>query len=65
VGYKPVTPKSTVLSQQSREEDVRLAARDWAEFLYDEYCLEKQKRLILSKKHVTVEKLTNHDKLNS
>jgi hypothetical protein len=45
------------------EEDARLAAKAWAEFLYDEYQLEKQKQLTLSKESVTVEKLTNHDKL--
>jgi hypothetical protein len=59
---RPLTPAK---AQEPTEEETRLAAAAWAEFLYDEYCLEKQKRLTLGKKHVTVEKLTNHDKLNS
>jgi hypothetical protein len=65
MGRKKLTPKRAILSQRSTEEDVRLAAREWAEFLYEEYCLEKQNSLNLSEKHVTVEKLTNHDRLNS
>ena len=62
---KQATPNHAVPPQELPNEEVRLAAKAWAEFLYEEYCLEKQKRLILSKKHVTVEKLTNHDRLNS
>lgn len=60
---RPLTSPAKV--QEPTEEEIRLAAAAWAEFLYDEYQLEKQKRLTLSKKHVTVEKLTHHDKLNS
>ena len=54
----------TELEQVSKDEK-QLAARAWAEFLYEEYCLEKQNRLILCDKRRTIKKLTNHDKLNS
>ena len=64
MGHKQVTPRHAVLCQQSAEEEVRLAAKDWAEFLYEEYCREKQDKLILGEKCSTIKKLTNHDKLN-
>jgi len=54
-----------VPNQRPTKEEVKLAAMAWAEFLYDEYCLDKKKQLILGEKHITIEKLTNHDKLNS
>jgi hypothetical protein len=65
MGRKKLTPKRAMLSQKPSEEEVRLAARDWAEFLYDEYCIEKHNQLLLGKKRRTIKKLTNHDKLNS
>ena len=65
MGHKRVTPKYVVPNQRPTKEEVKLAAMAWAEFLYDEYCLDKKKQLILGEKHITIEKLTNHDKLNS
>lgn len=43
MGRKQVTPEHAVLSQKPLKEEVKLAAMAWAEYLYDEYCLEKQK----------------------
>jgi hypothetical protein len=60
-----VRRKHAAPNPKPADDEVRLAAIAWAEFLYEEYQLEKQKQLTLSKENVTVEKLTNHDKLNS
>jgi len=65
VGRRRVVPKYAVSNQKPTNEEVKLAAMAWAEFLYDEYCLDKHKQLLLGKKRRTIEKLTNHDKLNS
>jgi hypothetical protein len=65
VGRKQRTLKHAGAAQKPSREEAQQAAAAWAEFLYEEYWLEKQNGLNLSKKHVTVEKLTNHDKLNS
>ena len=58
MGRKRVAPQRVVLTQKPTKEEVRLAAVAWAEFLYDEYCIDKQKQLILNKKRTTMEKLT-------
>ena len=41
--------------KQSSKQEVRAAAMAWAEFLYDEYMLQKQKRLLLSYKDTKIE----------
>jgi hypothetical protein len=66
VGHKRrIVPKKGITqAQKLSTEEASLAAKAWAEFLYDEYQLEKQKQLISDKKRTTMEKLTNHDKLN-
>lgn len=65
MGRKRVTLRYAASSQKPTKEEVKLAAMAWAEFLYDEYCLDKHKQLLLAEKHRTIEKLTNHDKLNA
>lgn len=65
MGCKRVKPTDAVLSQKPTKEEVKLAAMAWAEFLYDEYRLEKQNKLLLSEKRTKMEKLTNHGKLNA
>jgi hypothetical protein len=60
-----VRRKRVAPNPKPSDAEARLAAIAWAEFLFDEYQLEKQKQLTLSKENVTVEKLTNHDKLYS
>jgi hypothetical protein len=41
---------------QYSSDDKLAAARAWAEFLYDEYTLEKHKQLLLGKEDTTMEK---------
>jgi hypothetical protein len=53
-----------VQAQKPSTEEASLAAKAWAEFLYEEYCLEKQKRLRSNEKGIKIERLTNHDQLN-
>ena len=65
MGRKQLKPKNVAQNQKPTEEEVKVAAMAWAEFLYEEYCREKQNQLILERKCSTIKKLTNHDKLNS
>jgi hypothetical protein len=64
VGRKLRAVKSTELVQKPSQEETKLAAMAWAEFLFDEYQLQKHNRLLLKENSTTMEKLTNHDKLN-
>ena len=65
MGRKRVTLRYAASSQKPTKEEIKLAAVAWAEFLYDEYCLDKHKQLLLGKNSTTIERLTNHDKLNA
>lgn len=47
---KPAKPTS-----EPPKDEVKLAAMAWAEFLYDEYMLEKHKQLLLSEQDTTME----------
>lgn len=40
--------------KHASKQEVRAAAMAWAEFLYDEYMLKKQKQLLLSEKDTKI-----------
>ena len=64
MGRKLVKTTHVAVSQKTVHEEEVLAAKAWAEFLLEEYLLEKQNELLLDRKRTTMKELTNHDKLN-
>ena len=65
MGCKQKITTAIVHPKLLRQDEVKAAAVAWAEYLYEEYCLKKQKRLISTKNGTTMKELTNHDKPNS
>jgi hypothetical protein len=54
MGRKQIAVGTVVPPKLSPQEEIKAAAVAWAEFLYEEYCLEKQKRLISEEKGIRI-----------
>lgn len=44
-----------MVESEASKQEVRAAAMAWAEFLYDEFILEKHKQLLLDEQDTTIE----------
>jgi len=59
-------PVDTMANKKSRptKAEIKIEARAWAEFLYDEFRIEqnRNRNLLKAKKDRKMKRLTNHDK---